>query len=76
MPAPPVVLVDDSVIKPRPLLMTTLTVGNGNCRWPVEGEKAATLFCGHNTHLGSSWCAYHYRMVFVPREVRADRRAA
>lgn len=73
---PPVHIVDHSVIKPRPLLMTTLTVGNGDCRWPVEGEKDATLFCGHNTHEGKVYCAYHCRTAYRPRETSSDRRAA
>lgn len=72
----PVALVDDSIIKPRPLLMKLFDLGNNDCRWPVEGEKANTLFCGHNTHEGKVYCAYHCRMAYAPREVKSERRAA
>lgn len=75
-PAPLSVLVDDSVIKPRPLLMKLFDLGNNDCRWPVEGEKADTLFCGHNTHDGSPYCAYHFRVAYRPRETSSERRAA
>lgn len=69
-------LVDDSIVKPRPLLMKLFDLGNHDCRWPVEGEKANTLFCGHNTHEGKVYCAYHCRMAYRPRETSSDRRAA
>lgn len=73
---PSVQLVDDSIVKPRPLLMKLFDLDNNDCRWPVEGEKANTLFCGHNTHEGKVYCAYHCRMAYAPREVKSERRAA
>ena len=73
---PAVHLVDDSIVKPRALLMKLFDLGNNDCRWPVEGEKENTLFCGHNTHEDKVYCAYHCRMAYAPREVKAERRAA
>jgi GcrA cell cycle regulator len=73
---PSVQLVDDSIVKPRPLLMKLFDLDNNDCRWPVEGEKANTLFCGHNTHEGKVYCAYHCRTAYAPREVKSERRAA
>lgn len=73
---PAVQLVDDSIVKPRPLLMKLFDLDNNDCRWPVEGEKANTLFCGHNTHQDKVYCAYHCRMAYAPREVKSERRAA
>lgn len=76
VPLAAVQFVDDSIIKPHPLLVKLFDLGNNHCRWPVEGEKADTLFCGHDTHEGKVYCAYHCRMAYAPREVKAERRAA
>jgi GcrA cell cycle regulator len=73
---PPVHLVDDSIVKPRPLMMKLFDLSNNDCRWPVEGEKANTLFCGHDTHQDKVYCAYHCRLAYQPREVKSERRAA
>lgn len=49
---------------PRPLLLKLFELGNHDCRWPVGGEKADTLFCGHPQARGSSYCDCHKRMSF------------
>ena len=36
------------------------------CRYPVEGEKETTLFCGHAVWRGS-WCQHHAARVFQAR---------
>lgn len=38
----------------------------GRC-WFPEGETPAEMtFCGAKTPPGSSWCAYHRRIVYIP----------
>lgn len=59
---------------PRPLLLTLLELGNRDCRWPVGGEKAGTLFCGHPQAPGSSYCDCHKRMS-VGRGTESERNA-
>jgi GcrA cell cycle regulator len=48
-----------SVLRPEPLLKTLLDLNNGECRWPVDGERAETRFCCHAVSQGSSYCEYH-----------------
>lgn len=41
-------------------------MGYGKC-WYPEGENPAEMtFCGAATPIGSSWCAYHRKIVYVP----------
>lgn len=47
---------------PKPLLVRLVDLGNHDCRWPVSGEKADTLFCGHNAEPGNSYCCGHVRL--------------
>lgn len=48
-------------VKPDALNLTLLELGRRDCRWPVDGEKDQTVFCGHNQAEGSSCCEYHKR---------------
>jgi len=47
---------------PKPLNVTLLELNHDDCRWPVEGTGAKTLFCGHNVEVGKSYCACHARL--------------
>lgn len=42
-----------------PLLLKLFELDARDCRWPVSGEKADTLFCGHPMMEGSSYCCFH-----------------
>lgn len=42
-----------------PLFRKLFELENNDCRWPVSGEKADTLFCGHPMMEGSSYCCFH-----------------
>jgi len=44
----------------------THEIENHHCRWPVDGTGAETLFCGANQVEGSSYCAQHSRMAYLP----------
>lgn len=44
--------------------LTELT--SQTCRYPIKGEKAETLFCGHAIWRGS-WCRHHAARVFQAR---------
>lgn len=58
--APPPVI--ESIPAPVSLNMTLMDLTSKDCRWPVSGEKADTLFCGHDIADASVYCPYHYRM--------------
>lgn len=59
---------------PAPLNFTLLELNHGDCRWPVSGDGAKTLFCGHKVEAGKSYCACHCRMS-VGRGTESERRA-
>lgn len=59
---------------PKPLNFTLLELNHGDCRWPVSGEGAGMLFCGHNVEVGKSYCECHARMS-VGRGTISERRA-
>ena len=45
----------------RPQPKTLMELGRCDCRWPVEGEGADTLFCGLPKKQFSSYCEDHDR---------------
>ena len=47
---------------PKPLSVMLFELNHNDCRWPVSGEKASTLFCGHNVEPGCPYCPGHKRM--------------
>lgn len=51
---------------------TTLSVGAGECRFPVSAfdapDDAAMPLCGAEAVEGKSWCLAHCRVVYRPRE--------
>ena len=59
---------------PKPLLVALFDLGHSDCRWPVQGDKASTLFCGHNTVPNCSYCAGHKRMS-IGRGTESERTA-
>lgn len=59
---------------PAPLNMTLLELNHNDCRWPVSGEGAKMLFCGHNVEDGKSYCPCHVRMS-VGRGTESERNA-
>lgn len=42
-----------------PLNVALVDLRRRDCRWPVAGEGAATLFCAHPAGGGASYCAAH-----------------
>ena len=60
---------------PKPLNLTLLELDSRSCRWPVAGEKASTLFCGHPTEDSKSYCTCHVRLS-VGRGTESERDAA
>lgn len=59
---------------PAPLNFTLLELNHDDCRWPVSGEGAKMLFCGHNVEDGKSYCPCHVRMS-VGRGTESERKA-
>lgn len=74
-PAPVAAVLPD-ILRPEPRNLSLLDLGTGDCRFPVSGEKAATLFCGHNVEQGEVYCTYHARVAYIPREVRLSKKRA
>jgi hypothetical protein len=35
------------------------------CRFVVSDEGMEAIFCGSQTHAGSSWCPWHGRLVYA-----------
>lgn len=70
--APPV---KGSIPRPEPLLKRLFELERNHCRWPVEGEKADTLFCCHQVVEGHSYCEYHRRVSRGAGTI-SERRAA
>ena len=35
------------------------------CRWPVDNDRPARLFCGSPTVGTTSWCEHHQRLAFA-----------
>ncbi|PYE25071.1 GcrA cell cycle regulator [Rhizobium sp. PP-CC-3A-592] len=64
-----------SVLKPVPLLKTLVDLTKGDCRWPVEGERAETRFCCHAVSQGSPYCEYH-RLASKGPGTKSERVAA
>lgn len=59
-PAPVTPPVDAPGYDDTGLLLTTLTINNHTCKWPVgavTGEHQA--YCGQRPEIGSSYCAHH-----------------
>lgn len=59
---------------PKPLRKALVDLGRNDCRWPVEGEKSHTLFCGHPAPSESSYCPGHHRLS-VGSGTRSERLA-
>jgi GcrA cell cycle regulator len=58
-----------------PVEQTVLTLQKGQCRWPIRGEKDATVFCGRptltNEYREHSYCEHHCSKAYRD-EGRAD----
>lgn len=59
---------------PKPLLVKLFDLESSDCRWPVSGEKADMLFCGHNVEPGCPYCPGHKRMS-IGRGTESERTA-
>jgi len=44
------------------------------CRYICNDDMSAPLYCGHSTHKGTSWCAFHHARVFTARVPHVDAR--
>jgi GcrA cell cycle regulator len=50
------------VVMPEPLNLSLMELGHRECRYPVDGEKERTLFCGNATGDDSPYCTYHHKL--------------
>jgi hypothetical protein len=58
---------DVAVAEPDPRLRTEfLKVREGQCRYIVSESAKDAICCGSPTLGTSSWCAWHWRIVYVP----------
>ena len=57
--------------QPEPLNLDIFTVGRNQCRFPVSGEGYQTMFCGHGTPDGVSYCGWHCSLVYEAPKARA-----
>lgn len=57
----------------RPLMVALIDLRPNMCRFPVAGDRADTLFCGHPMEQ-RAYCAAHARLCYTAPEAR--RRAA
>ncbi|WP_114772521.1 GcrA family cell cycle regulator [Microvirga subterranea] len=54
------------IIEPSPRTRTTLfKLRARQCRFIVSDDRSEALFCGAETQDGSSWCAWHRRLVYT-----------
>lgn len=60
-------VVPQSLFAPESLKKSILEIDFNQCTY-IEGNDH--LCCGHETVLGSRWCAFHYRVVYRPPEDR------
>ncbi|MPR08928.1 hypothetical protein FS320_18455 [Microvirga tunisiensis] len=45
------------------------------CRFIVSDDPRRAVCCGAPTPEGSSWCAWHRRLVYVPAHAKVQRAA-
>lgn len=58
---------------PAPLRLSVLRVSDSQCKWPVEGEGAETLFCGHPVEPNKPYCPAHCGAAYTPYEKKPKR---
>ncbi len=59
--AKPLVL-EQPLTAPEPLRLMLYQLASNQCRWPVEGDRENTLFCGAGTEPQESYCWCHRKM--------------
>lgn len=47
---------------PEPFLKQLFEMESNECRWPVDGDRAATRFCCHDVAQGKPYCGFHQRL--------------
>lgn len=47
---------------PEPLLKTLMDMNSKECRWPIDGSRAETKFCCHETLDLRPYCEFHHRL--------------
>ncbi len=57
---PPVL--EQPSIAPEPKYLELYLLKSNECRWPVEGDRENTLFCGAATDQQESYCPCHRKM--------------
>lgn len=57
---PPVL--EQPLTAPEPLRLKLYQLERNQCRWPVEGDRENTLFCGAATNEQESYCPCHRKM--------------
>ena len=65
-------IVPDSLFAPTSLAVGILDRTSSQCSY-IEGEDR--LCCGHPVEPGTSWCAFHYRVVYRPIDQRQRARS-
>jgi hypothetical protein len=57
------------VAEPDPRHRTRLLkLGTRQCRYIISDDPRRAICCGAPTSEGSSWCAWHRRLVYVPAQ--------
>lgn len=51
-----------------------LKIGTRQCRYIVSDDPRSAVCCGAPTAEGSSWCAWHRQLVYVPAQALKVRR--
>ncbi len=50
---------------PTPTMVTLMDLAPGQCKWPLDGRGAATMFCGAAQWNGRVYCHHHSGRAFV-----------
>ncbi len=67
--AKPVPVVAVAVVEPRRI--TLMELDDRTCKWPVEGEREHTLFCGIAKPFGGTpYCPAHASRMYYPKVQR------
>ena len=51
-----------------PLMLSLMDLTPGTCRWPVDGEKDRTRFCGAAPRAKSPYCQHHHERAYALAE--------
>ncbi|KLK92523.1 hypothetical protein AA309_14085 [Microvirga vignae] len=50
-----------------------LKIGTRQCHFIVSDDPRRAVCCGAPTQVGSSWCGWHRRLVYIPAHGKVQR---